>query len=566
MPQDAFTLKYLSQELNEIFKQGKINKIIQPNADEVIFTVYTGKSTKKLHLNVNPSCTRIGLTDKDVESPVSAPNFCMLLRKHLLNATINEISLVGYDRIIKIDLSASNEYFDSGKKVLYVELMGRYSNVILTENGKILGGNRGVNMFDNGVRPLIVGMPYVLPPTQNKKEPTDTSLIEVFKGYNGQELAPYICENVQGFAIATANEFAKYFEKNKNDDALIFEELFRLLNEFCYKIEPNPSILVDSASVIDFSVFPYEAKKGENIIKSSLVLAEKDYYESKIEDKKIKEIAQRLNSIISSALKKAKKKLSQILSKEKSASDCNENQIKGELILANIYLIKTGQKSVVVNNYYDGKDIEILLDERLTPSQNAESYFKKYAKQKRTLSAIVPQKNIAINEVEYLSSVAVELELCESYLDYCLLLDELKEYGLVKEQNKGKKRTEKSLEFREYLVDGFRVKVGRNNAENDRLTGSSKPDNLWLHAKDFHSSHVIIETEGKPVPERVIVIASEICAYYSKGREGGKTEIVYTLKKHVKKPPKSPLGFCVYDNFKSITVNPLQHVEFLKSI
>ena len=155
MPQDAFTLRYLCEELNLIFANGKVNRITEPSNDELILTVYTGKRTEKLLLNVNPSATRIGIVKTEKESPLTAPNFCMLMRKHLLSATILGMELVGFDRIIKIDFMASGEFFDSVKKTVYVELMGRYSNVILTENGKVLGGNRGINMFDDGVRPLI---------------------------------------------------------------------------------------------------------------------------------------------------------------------------------------------------------------------------------------------------------------------------------------------------------------------------------------------------------------------------------------------------------------------------
>ena len=172
MPQDAFTLRYLCAELNSVFAGGKVNRIIEPNNDELVLTVYTGKRTEKLLLNVNPAAPRIGILSEERDSPLTAPNFCMLMRKHLLSATLLSVELIGFDRIVKIDLLASGEFKDAVKKTLYVELMGRYSNIILTENGRILGGNRGINMFDNGVRPLFVGQPYVFPPVGDKKLPS----------------------------------------------------------------------------------------------------------------------------------------------------------------------------------------------------------------------------------------------------------------------------------------------------------------------------------------------------------------------------------------------------------
>lgn len=564
MPQDAYTLKYLCKELNTLLKGGKVNRITEPTLDDVILTVWTGKATKRLHLNVNPTSTRIGITDKELESPLTAPNFCMLLRKHLLNATLNQISLVGFDRIVKIDFTTGGEFFDGEEKTLYVELMGRYSNIILTEKGKILGGNRGVNMFDNGVRPLIVGTPYKLPPAQNKLEPNDKNLVKIFNEYSNNGFAEYLLENVQGFAKSTALEFEKIVEKsaNKNDFG---ESVFALLQEFINDIKVKPCVKKIGEEIVDFSVFPYEIEKGENIIFESLINAENEYYESRFNARKIKETANRINGVLSGAIKKAKKRLSAILLKEKSAEDCKNNQVYGELILANIYRLKGGENSIIVDNYYDGTKVEIPLDEKLSPSQNAENYFKKYTKQKRTILALAPQKQKALEEVNYLDSVKDEFELCISLDDYIFIIEELKEYGLIKKENDKKKRKVESKPFREYFIDGFRVKAGRNNAENDRLTGTAKSSDIWVHAKDFHSSHIIIETEGKTVPDSVLVKACEICAYYSKGRNGGKTEIVYALKKFVKKPPKSPLGFCTYDNFKSVMCNPNAHAEFLKT-
>ena len=242
MPQDAFSLRYLCQELNALFKGGKINRIIQPDNDQLVFTIYTGKRTEKLYISVNPSCPRIGAIEQDKQSPIVAPNFCMLLRKHLLSATIEEISLVGFDRIVKIDLLPNAEFFDAEKKTLYVELMGRYSNIILTENGKVLGANRGINVFDNGVRPLIVGREYLFPPVGDKKEPNDLKLIEYFDNFNGENLPKYLCDGVQGIALSTAKEIVSSFDKNKNDIDFS-KSFFDHVNNFLYNSKINPCVI-----------------------------------------------------------------------------------------------------------------------------------------------------------------------------------------------------------------------------------------------------------------------------------------------------------------------------------
>ena len=288
MPQDAFTLRYLCEELNRIFSDGKVNRITQPSNDELVLTVYTGKRTVKLLLNVNPSAPRIGIVKTEKESPLTAPNFCMLMRKHLLSATILGMEVVGFDRIIKIDFIASGEFFDSVKKTVYVELMGRYSNVILTENGKVLGGNRGINMFDDGVRPLIVGKPYVYPPVGNKKLPSDQSLIKFFDQKQPQDLCDIITENVQGIAKSTAKEVINRFIENTDVDLVDGQKFFKYLNDFLFNTKSQPCILENNQEIIDVLAFPYSSLDGDIKPFESLYLAEEFYFENKEKIKRFK--------------------------------------------------------------------------------------------------------------------------------------------------------------------------------------------------------------------------------------------------------------------------------------
>ncbi len=563
MPQDAFTLLYLCRELSAVFKGGKVNRIVQPSVDQVVFTVYTGKRTEKLLLDVNPGGPRIGVITQDLPSPLTAPNFCMLLRKHLLSATITGVDLIGFDRIVKIDFLTSDEFKDAVKKSLYVELMGRYSNVILTEGGKILGGNRGINMFDNGVRPLIVGKPYVFPPVGDKKLPNDTDLIDIFNNEKDGDLALLITQNVQGVASSTAKEIVNSFREKTADFG---KDFFENLNDCLYNVKPQPCVISDSESVKDVCVYPYISISG--VVKNfdSLYEAEEYYFTEKEKVKKFKNKSTRLNAVLTSAIKKVKKKLTAINAKERDATEAESNRIKGELILSNIYKIKAGEERCVLDNYYDGTKVEILLDKNLSPSKNAEAYYKKYNKQKRTLSALAPQKEQAEKELDYLNSVLDSIFLAESISELSLIQQEMESSGFLVEKIQQQNKKKDATTFcREYDVFGFKVLAGRNNNENDKLTFTAKADDVWVHAKDYHSSHVIIVSGGKEVPEKVIRIAGEISSYYSKAREGGKAEIVYVQKKHVKKPPKSKPGFCIYENFKSLVVEPEKHAEFLKN-
>ncbi len=565
MPQDAYTLRYLCEELNSIFSGGKINRIVQPNNDELVLTVYTGKRTEKLLLSVNPASPRIGVIHEEKESPLTAPNFCMLMRKHLLSATIDKISLVGFDRIVCIDLTASAEFFDAVKKQVYVELMGRYSNIILTENGKVLGGNRGINMFDDGVRPLIVSHPYVFPPVNDKKLPTDQTLIEYFSAYEGKNLAEYLCAGIQGLAVSTANDIVdEYFNNGvKNFEQIDAKNFFLHLNNYLYSKAKRPCVSIINGEIKDVMVHPYKDAQGDLKFFDNLYQAEEFYFAEREKIKEYNTKKQRLQAIINTAIKKAKKRITAILAKEKDALGAEENRIKGELLLANIYRIKNGENKVVLDNYYDGKKVEIVLDGKLSVSKNAEQYYKKYNKQKRTLSALKPQREQAESELEYLTSIFEEINFCDSVQELKIVQKEMESAGLIKEQKAtARKKVEDSF-CRTYEIEGFKIKTGRNNTENDKLTFTARPYDVWVHAKDYHSTHTIIYTEGKKLPEKVIIKVAEITAYYSKGREGGKTEIVYTERKNVKKPPKSKPGFVTYENFKSLSVMPEKHLEFL---
>ena len=261
MPQDAFTLRYLCEELNEILKEGKINRITQSTVDVTVFSVYTkSHGVKKLLLDVNPSLPRIGIIDKEPESEIPLNGFCMQLKKHLLSATVKSISLVGFDRIVRIEFVPSSEFFDSSPKTLFIELMGRYSNVILTENGVVLGGNRGINMLDNNVRPLISGKKYVYPPIGDKKLPGDALLKEIFRE-NKNDLSKTITSCVQGIAESTAKEIEFCYYQRFND--FNEENFFRFLNDYLYNTIPKPCVIYNGAEVKDVFVYPYNDVTGE---------------------------------------------------------------------------------------------------------------------------------------------------------------------------------------------------------------------------------------------------------------------------------------------------------------
>ncbi|MDY6367524.1 MAG: NFACT RNA binding domain-containing protein [Clostridia bacterium] len=558
MPQDAFTLNHLCRELNGLLSGGKINKIIQPENERVELSVYNGKGTYRFILDVKPSSPRIGITDEVREALLTAPNFCMLLRKHLSGATINEIKLMGFDRVVAIRCTGGGEFY-SEEKTLYVELMGRYSNIILTENGKVLGGNRGINFFDNGVRPLIVGLPYAYPPVGEKKVPDDVSLISYFEAFDGDDLSLYITAGVQGVSLLTAKEAVDGFRENFNG-----KNFYLYLKKFLYSETLTPCVLVENGRVKDVFAYPYKTVKGEYVYFPSLYEAEDYFFTNKDKDTIFNNKKNELTSCVSASIKKYNKKLTAVCQRERLAEDSEKYRLYGEFILANMYKLKRGDSSFTATNYYDGTELLVPLDENLSPSQNAENYYKKYTKARRTLENVIPQKNKIIEEINYLNAVKDEIDLCETVSDTESIKNELISAGILNEKRINiKKKVQKTK--RTYIVNGFTVNVGRNNVENDEITISAAKSDIWLHAKDIHSSHVVIECNGKLPDDKTLLIAAEICAYYSHAREDGRVEVVYTQRKNVKKPNGAKPGFFVYDNYSSISVKPLKHEELMKN-
>ena len=301
MPQDAFTLNRICGELRERFVGGTVNRIVQPDPDVMIFTVFTGKSTKKLLVSVKPDGARIGLTDGE-EGSLTAPNFCMLLRKHLLSSVIKDFSIVGFDRIVKIEFETRAELSDAKTVVLYAELMGRYSNAILVENGNILGSNRGA-FYDNGVRPLIVGRKYVLPPDNDKLPPYDERLIAFFDEKENVN-AVSVAGKVSGLSELTAREIVSSFGGNGGT------EFYKHLNDFVYAKKTEPNIVRENGKIKDLCAIAYgtDTLSGEREFFSDLLTAEKAFFSEKEEGKKFTRIKDRLNSVINAATKKTKKK------------------------------------------------------------------------------------------------------------------------------------------------------------------------------------------------------------------------------------------------------------------
>ncbi len=554
MPQDAYTLRRVAGGLNDLLAGGKISKINMPEKDGLSLIIYTRTGSVKLEISTSAKNNRISLGGAEKVNPQVAPNFCMLLRKHIQNAQITAVRQIGFERIVAIDLDCFSE-FSQTQMTLYCEIMGKYSNLILTEKGVILGALKQTSLEENARRVLFSGAKYALPAPQGKADPTDiAALKEEFAGCARDE--QFICARVEGIARSTAAEMCLYYGGDVTAEQ-VYEYVNLLPDEPCitYGGDGEPEDFKARSSL------PRRKAYGD------ILSAQRDYYAYVCAKQVFADGQRRLESALKAAEKKQEKRLAQINAKLLECENAEEIKLKGELITANIYRIQRGMTSFEADDYYseEPRKIKIELDRQLSPSQNAQKYYKKYAKMKRTVLALTGQRAEVEDKLGYLHSIGVHIAAAECADDLEETGEELMEEGLLKRPAEKRKKAPESAPFREYEIDGFRVICGRNNAQNDRLLKSLAPDDVWLHVNRFHSSHVGIVCGGAQVPDGVIAKAAAICAHYSEARGRDKVSVDYAPRKYVKKPPKANPGFVTYSEYSNIIVAPSPLKEYAKN-
>ena len=552
-------MRQATAELDSLLAGAKINKITQPATDEIILQVYASGKNYDIALSANAQTARVCPTKRARVNPQVAPNFCMLLRKHLSGATVTRVFQPGYERMVEITLTAKNDFRENVEKKLVCEIMGKYSNVILTENGKVLGALRTYGGDLSAPRIMLPGVVYTLPPAQDKAEITEkTRVLGAFLNFGGGAADKFISSVVKGVAASTAREAAiGFFGRNDippfADKA---EEFYGFLLSFLDDPIKKPNVCGG-----DFYACDYKTVSGEKIFFDSVLEAEEYFFDKKEGEKESGSQKKAIADKLRAHEKKLTKKLQLLSEKELSAADAEEDRIKGELITAYQYLIHAGAEHCELDNYYDGSKTRIALNPDLSANANAQIYYKKYNKKKKTLAAVLPQKEETERELDYISDLFSSLDLCERKEDFEALAEELRQAGLIKEKSEGKKKKELPSMPKTFVSGDFIIKVGKNNLQNDRLTFSAAGNDTWLHAKGFHSAHVIIFAEGRKVPDDVLLFAAEVCAYHSKARGGDKVPVDYCLKKYVKKPPKAKPGGVIYTDYKTVLVTPASHEE-----
>lgn len=567
MPFDALNLSVIADELRQRLVGGKINKITQPEKDEIDLNVFNGKNYRLL-VSASSSLPRAHLTDESKPSPLTAPAFCMVLRKHLMGGVVTGVSQQPFERVIIIDVTSGNELGDSEQKRLICEVVGKSANVFLTDGGgRILDCMKRIPMTSLAGRPTVIGQKFEFL-TQDKIRPDDReAIIRVLRANPDSQPKEVLKNKLMGVAYQTLDEIV--------GDSARPEEVADRFALFAEKLKtPRPTMVTDEdGTPLDVTAVDYRTLAGGRIYFDTLNEAYDRYFAEKDKFQRHNEKTKAIANVVKNAIHRIEKKTALQTQDLLAAKDNEKNRIYGELILSSLYKIKKGDGRLTTENYYDGKTAEIPLDPLLTPQQNAQKYFKKYAKQKKTIEYTTQLLEENKSQLVYLKSIAQSLKSPLDANDIDDITAELiaarimkKSDGKDKKQNKKQKpRVSKSRPLT-YVKDGWTILVGKNNLQNDKLTfETAKGGDMWLHAQDVTSCHtIIINPDGADIPDAVLQTAAEITAHYSESSESSKVPVFYTPKKYVKKPNKSHPGFVNLLSYKTCLVNPDEHTELLR--
>ena len=544
---DGLFTKAITYELSQCLTGGRINKIHQPSNNEILMVIRANGKNHRLLISAHSSYARVQITNEPIENPHEAPMFCMLLRKHLEGFFIEEILQPELERIIILKVRGRNEIGDLTSKQLIVEIMGKHSNILLVDADRnlILDCIKHVPPAMNSYRTLLPGQSYLAPPTQEKMNPlkvnnTDLNTINFTDENRSKELvnqfagiSPFFAKNVVSFA-----DFEEYLKKLKH--AVYF-----------------PSIMNQNGKE-SFYIWPIIKNADEVKTFDSLSEMLDRFYFGKADRDRVKQQSQDLTKFLQNEKEKNEKKIVKLEETLVEADKADLFKKYGELLTANLYNLKRGMESTEVVDYYDENQekISIALNARKTPNENAQSYFLKYQKAKKSVEFVVAQIDLAKKEIFYLENVQHQLQSA-SPSDLAEIREELEEQKYLRARNVKKKKatSSKPILDRFESSDGAEILVGRNNIQNEFLTMKLAGRNqLWFHTKDIPGSHVVIR--GEDPTNETILEAAGLASYFSKARESSNVPVDYTLIRHVKKPSGAKPGRVIYVNYQTYVVNP----------
>lgn len=575
MPFDGIVVKSVVDELSDALTGGRIEKIYQPEPDEIIINLRSKGQNLKLLLSANASYPRIHITGASKENPSNPPVFCMLLRKHLSGGKITRVEFHDFERIITIHAENISELGDLTLKKLVIEIMGKHSNIILVNSeDKIIDSIKHVDSDVSRVREVMPARPYTLPPQQDKTSPRllDTALLfREAKEYGDLRIGKYLLNNIKGFSPLLCEEvcFRGGIDGNTLISSLsddILQRLNHSLDEIVFKIvksEFSPCIIWNDEGrqkPLDFHSLQIKQYKTVDLIPSISTVLD-SFYTAKDNAERLTQKKADLVKVLNNSIDRCNKKITIHQDKLREVASRENYKLFGELITANIYCIPKNSKQVSLMNYYsvNNEYIDIPLDENLLPQENAQRYFKKYAKAKTAFAFTKEQLKETYNELEYLESVLHNLESSKSLKEIEEIREELSDEGYVssKKRKHGKKGQKTSSPYTYKSSDGLYIHVGKNNIQNDVLTLKlSSSNDIWLHTKNIPGSHVIIKKDIEDIPDNTLLEAALLAAYHSKARYSSHVEVDYTQVRNVKKPNGAKPGMVIYNNYKTIIVTP----------
>lgn len=573
MALDGLVIANVIKELNDTLLGGRINKISQPENDALVLVIKNNRSQYKLFLSANASLPLIYLTQENKPNPITAPNFCMLLRKHLNSARILSITQPGLERIIDIEIEHLNELGDVCTKHLITEIMGKHSNIIFCDDKKmIIDSIKHISGLVSSVREVLPGRDYFIPETQDKWNPLTVDCEHFLEKVMTKPLpiAKALYTSLTGISPLIANEICHRASIDGEASTSSLSEmeglhLYKNLERLMADIKNNsffPNVIYQNGEPVEFSsttLTTYNSSEHKEFESISELLEQ--YYAQRNTLTRIRQKSVDLRKIVSNAIERTRKKYDLQMKQLKDTDKRDKYKVYGELITAYGYNVEEGSKQMTALNYYTNEEVTIPLDPTITPIENAKKYFDKYSKLKRTYEALTKFTEETKEELEHLESISAALDIALQEEDLIQLKEELMEYGYMKRKFVSKKDAKKqksaSKPFHYISSDGFHMYVGKNNFQNDELTFKFAVGNdWWFHAKGMAGSHVIVKTNGEELPDRTFEEAGKLAAYYSKARELSKAEIDYTEKKNVKKPNGGKPGFVVYYTNYSLIIEP----------
>lgn len=563
MPMDAVFLHGLTQELTQSLTGARIDKVQQPERDLLLLSVRTQSGNAKLLVHGGVGSARVHFTLGTFENPAEPPMFCMLLRKQILSGRILSIQQMHGDRVIHVDIDTVNELGDHVLRRLVLEIMGRHSNLmLLDEDGRILEAARHVSADMSRVRQIQPGLPYLPPPAQDKIAPEDAdaeNLLAKLEAQGDVPLQKALAASVSGLSNPAAKELAYRVlpagsdrMDNLPETAARLAELLRRLPQMA-----DPRVLEDEqGEPADIFPFPYlsrdlDRQKPYPTVSQAL----ERYFGTRDQQDRINQKSASMVKLLKGQIERCEKKLAQQEEDLSSAARMDEYRIMGEIINANLWQLKKGQTEATLPNFYDenGGSMTIPLDNQLTPVQNAQRYFKKYQKARTTREIAAEQKEKTLKELDYLEGTLLDVGKCIGESELEEIRQDLMRTGYIRKgvNRRQQKALPKSKPYHYRSTDGIDIYVGKNAAQNDRLTGDARPNETWLHAKDMPGSHVIIRKEGE-IPRQTLLEAAILAAWYSKGQNSSGVPIDYTLRRYVKKPGGAAPGMVIYTNQRTL--------------